>query len=346
MFMILLSLVLLKVNRILINKTDEEAVCTFGEEERYDVFLLGSSHMYRGISPMILWEKYGITSYNLGSSEQLIPQSYWMLRYALEKAAKPRLVVLETCMADVKDRKIISPARLHANFDSLSRNKVWYQAISDLDPGNEINYILPLITYHSRWTELTKKDFTSSQYYTQGFLSYYKIKKFDDVNWNKADKDYEISDLVLRYLEMIIQLCEDEGIELLFVDSPAVEITAQTQQISEYLQENPRNLRYSFLSCNTEEAWEEMGVSLEKDFSDKEHVNYAGAVKYTEWLGEYLWENYDLEDCRGKIQWGDYSGYKKEISTYLESAYSLGALSDEGKEYLQKALDKDFAEKQ
>ena len=36
------------------------------DDDTIDVMFLGSSSVYRTISPMILWEDYGITSYDYG----------------------------------------------------------------------------------------------------------------------------------------------------------------------------------------------------------------------------------------------------------------------------------------
>ena len=48
--------------------------------------------MYENLSPIKMWEDYGITSYIRGSAQQLIWQSYAMLEDAL-RYEKPKVVV-------------------------------------------------------------------------------------------------------------------------------------------------------------------------------------------------------------------------------------------------------------
>ncbi|MDR2569379.1 MAG: SGNH/GDSL hydrolase family protein, partial [Oscillospiraceae bacterium] len=44
-----------------------------------DVIFLGDCEVYENISPIALWENFGITSYVRGSHQQLIWHSYYLL---------------------------------------------------------------------------------------------------------------------------------------------------------------------------------------------------------------------------------------------------------------------------
>ena len=60
-----------------------------------DVLAIGTSQTYGGINTNILWEEYGIASYNLTTAEQ----AYWVGYYYLLEALKtqsPSLVLLDT----------------------------------------------------------------------------------------------------------------------------------------------------------------------------------------------------------------------------------------------------------
>ena len=50
----------------------------------YDVLFLGDSIMNTGVFPMEMWEKYGITGYNIASYGNTLPNSYWALQNALD----------------------------------------------------------------------------------------------------------------------------------------------------------------------------------------------------------------------------------------------------------------------
>ena len=56
----------------------------YREEYPHELLIIGNCESYENISTMELWEEYGITSFIRGNSNQLIPQSYYLLREALE----------------------------------------------------------------------------------------------------------------------------------------------------------------------------------------------------------------------------------------------------------------------
>ena len=41
----------------------------YEKENSLDVLFFGSSHMYTGVNPNVIWKNTGITSYNLGQPE-------------------------------------------------------------------------------------------------------------------------------------------------------------------------------------------------------------------------------------------------------------------------------------
>ena len=57
-----------------------------------DVIFLGDCEVYESFVPAVLWEKYGISSYVRGSSQQLIWQSYYLLEEMM-RTETPKAVV-------------------------------------------------------------------------------------------------------------------------------------------------------------------------------------------------------------------------------------------------------------
>ena len=47
----------------------------YDEIKNHDIIFVGDCEVYENISPVTLWERYGITSYIRGSAQQLIWQS-------------------------------------------------------------------------------------------------------------------------------------------------------------------------------------------------------------------------------------------------------------------------------
>ena len=63
-----------------------------------DILYLGSSHVYTGFSPQVLYDEYGITSYSLAMGNQNLTLSYYWLKEAL-RTQSPSAVVLECAFA-------------------------------------------------------------------------------------------------------------------------------------------------------------------------------------------------------------------------------------------------------
>ncbi len=141
---------------VLRDKYNSEYVLGFEDEVPYtlDVLFLGSSMSYRQIYPLELWNEFGIASYNLGSSEQIIPLSYYILQHAL-RTQKPKVVVVDMGMCIV-EKKNFSDARLHQVWDNLSWSKSKYESIQDLAENPE-TFILILYNIILDGKRLQKK---------------------------------------------------------------------------------------------------------------------------------------------------------------------------------------------
>lgn len=65
------------------------------EKNSVDVLLFGSSHAVTAFNPQVLYDNYGITSYNLGCEQQSPLITYYWLREAL-KYQTPKVVIIDT----------------------------------------------------------------------------------------------------------------------------------------------------------------------------------------------------------------------------------------------------------
>ena len=94
------------------------------------------------------------------------------------------------------------------------------------------------------------------------------------------------------------QLCKENGIELVLIKAPSLYpywYDEWETQIEEYAEEN--DLKYiNFLNLI-----EETGLDFSKDTYDGGlHLNLSGAEKITEYLGEFLRNEYELPDHRSE----------------------------------------------
>jgi hypothetical protein len=120
-----------------------------------------------------------------------------------------------------------------------------------------------------------------------------------DPDWTPANTNEDVEPLgdnAMHYLDLIRELCEEKGITLLLVKAPSVSPAWYDKwdaQITEYAD----TYRLDYL--NYLPLVDEIGIDFATDTYDEGlHMNYSGAVKCADYLGQYLVQNYDLEDQR------------------------------------------------
>ncbi|MBR1693399.1 MAG: hypothetical protein IJ711_11595, partial [Lachnospiraceae bacterium] len=79
---------------------------TFYHEPKdlYDVVFVGSSHVYCGVYPMLLWNEYGFASYDAASASQSVPCSYYLIRDVIFRQ-HPKVIVLDVYRGDIREEK-------------------------------------------------------------------------------------------------------------------------------------------------------------------------------------------------------------------------------------------------
>lgn len=129
----------------------------YGEDTGHDVIMVGDCEVYENFDPMVLWKEYGITSYIRGNAQQLVWQSYYLLEDTL-RHEKPKMVIY-----NVQSLTHGEPQREEYNrmcLDGMKWSKVKADAInaSMCKGENFLDYVFPILRYHSRITDLTKND--------------------------------------------------------------------------------------------------------------------------------------------------------------------------------------------
>lgn len=131
----------------------------YEENTDHDVILIGDCEVYENIDPIYLWSNYGITSYIRGNAQQLAWQSYYMLEDTL-RTETPKVVIY-----NVQALTYAEPQREEYNrmaLDGMRWSDTKRKAIrASMCEGEEfMDYVFPLLRYHSRITKLTKEDLT------------------------------------------------------------------------------------------------------------------------------------------------------------------------------------------
>lgn len=285
-------------------------------DQSLDFLFVGSSHMYRGISPMYLWERDGIPSYALATPAQSIPMSYYAVMEAL-KHQHPKAVVWDVYSCQYEDT-VQSRSRIHPISDALpwgeTKIRLFREFLRYQYPLPKLaSLAFPLLTYHDRWTELERRDFEENTSYLKGFSISYQTKPeeapkevvFEGAGASSIPDDL-CNPLYLEYLDKMIALCEENDVDLILCQIPMSDWENFEQQRTLMLSfmEHGRNAGVPVLDLQALAT--EYGLDFQEDFKDHEHLNTKGAYKVTEYVADYLKDRYELRDHRGEALYGEW----------------------------------------
>lgn len=272
----------------------------YQEEKNHDVIFIGDCELYENISPAVLWEEYGINSYIRGSAQQLIWQSYYLLEETL-RYEKPRAVVFSVLAMKYSEPQSETYNRMTLDGMRLSVSKIKAVQASMTDGEYLIEYLFPILRFHSRITQLEKDDFTylfhRKNVTYNGYYMRTDSKPAEVQPEGKPLGDYQFGDTSYEYLDKMRELCEKNGVELILVKAPSLYpywYEEWDRQICDYAEKY--NLKYYNFLENTEE----IGLDFSADTYDGGlHLNVYGAEKLAHYFGRILTEECGLESRRG-----------------------------------------------
>lgn len=278
-----------------------------------ETVILGTSVSLQGIMPMELYENYGICAYDLGTSSQPALASYYWLEEAYRLHGKTlRSVVFDVAVMSMEPVE----SRYRMSLDAIKFLPAKWKAISDHtdDFEESLDYMVPLFSYHDRWSELSYSDFTTPEYdrrpYLRGYFArilspnyYFSNHSYTDLSvpdyYYYPDFDADEMDLKtesLYYLKKMIDLCEEHDIKLVLIRTPVNNIQVSMHNAVQTIADK---YGLDFLDFNYAPLIDEIGYNHATDRYNNDHLNYYGAKKLTAWLGNYLVEECGATDVRG-----------------------------------------------
>ena len=318
---LILSGICLLNNRLSRPEAREKYADFYNLETDVDVLILGSSHAMRAISPMELWEEYGITSYNLASSGCRLASSYWVLRNALQYTS-PSLVVVDCAyLQDVKANPNTQYG--HQIFDLMPLGRVKVEALRDLypDPADFMELIFPFSVYHNRWEEIRPASLlrTYSSKGAMGFLP----------EWTMADKKLTtftapqavpVENVSTQYLEKIVQTCRDASIQVLMMTVPYWEDETSLNDTA-WIKELAASWGVPYLTPEEIYSWLEPHTDFSNQYENNSHLNWKGALAMSHEIGPLLQTFSGVEDHSADPA---YESWNENLAAYR--AYKLDTL--------------------
>ena len=310
--------------------------------QEYDVLFIGDSQVKNSIYPLEMYRDYGIASYNLASVNSTIPVTYWSFLNAL-KYCSPKVVCMTVKDAEMEGKLPAKFEFVHTALDAYPLRGLKLQAILDLTSNEEketkANYrtemIFPLMKYHSRWSMLTSSDF-EIEYNTEKGAEVVVHVSDPRAYSLEEEGEYPESGAGFAYLRKIIEACEARGIQLVLwlPPHPSREKTIQAAHTAARIAEEYGTPFLDFVEMDRV-------VDYATDCSDPEsHVNPSGGRKLTDFMGDYLSNNYRLPDRRGESA---YAHWDAELQTHIDEKIRLLRETTGFRERLMLLHDSDFS---
>lgn len=285
------------------------------ENKDFDVVFIGDCEVYENFSPVTLWRKYGINSYIRGNAEQYIWQSYYMLEDVLRYDV-PKVVIFNVQSLQFDKSQSEAYNRMTLEGMEWSSSKVNAILASMKEDESFLEYVFPILRYHTRWNEITSDDFkylfTDKKVTHNGYYMRVDVLPAENVPKGRKLLDYSFGDNAWKYLDKMADLCEENKIKLILIKAPSLYpywYDEYDDQVKEYAKKH--NLRY----INFLELTDEIGIDYTTDTYDAGlHMNLSGAEKLAEYIGGILSREYGVPDRRNEEELSEI--WNKKINAY------------------------------
>ena len=254
-----------------------------------DVMFFGNSDLYNGVSPMEIYQNTGIRSFGCGVAHQTTSSAYDQIKGSIQRQ-RLQLAVIEADFFYQPNKKFLG-------------SRMYDYAL----------LIAPFF-YHSRWKELSWKDFFSApnlkgkDNYMKGYIYSDVVKKYELKPNYMADKNAppkNIEKSILRDFDKIYNLCKKNGVKLMLVTVPSPiswsnEKSNGIQRLCDEYNEKDGDYFINYYDMNLGLD----GFDYATHFRDNgDHCNVHGAKVVSKALGKYLKDKYDLPDYSNDAKW-------------------------------------------
>ncbi len=265
-----------------------------GEKENsIDAIIIGDSLIYSGVSPMEIWHNFGYTVFDMAKSAQLINDSYKYFEVAI-KSQKPKIIFFES---NVLYRE--------------GKNKPWFYIWQEL-----YKTYFPITNYHNNWKKYLFTNLNDSVYYSKlnaykGFKYINKTKPGKKLDYMKEREEIKVPLENLKYFDKIVKLCNSNDVKLILISTPNM----KSWNYGKYLgtKELAHNYQLEYIDLNINNP---LNIDWQTESRDAgSHLNYKGALKLSNYLGEYLKKTNLFVDKRND---DDYNSWNEAYDLYIE----------------------------
>ena len=344
-FLVVFALALLFLQNFVLCHIDHNKLRIDGfyleDEKSIDVVFTGASELYTGFCPALAYEKFGFTSYPYATASITAGAAITQIK-EIERTQDPQLIVIEiNPFLYPDDRNDTNEGSIRKYIDPvpLNENKVEY--VKSLNTEDEMEYYLPLIKYHSSWSEYPGGVKFLFPLIAQHFRGYTLLKGYKSntgaceqdntylnpklVNDDSEVKLYEPSERQLR--ELLQYLNDNEIHNVVFFRAPHL---VRQNDYDGFCRSNAAGKiikEYGFDFINFERDPKTMNYPPEW-FYNVQHLNLYGSENFTQYFGEMLVERYGIKPTeltdKQRSRWQEAQEYYHRFYRCCEDKLSKG----------------------
>ena len=310
----------------------------FYEEERetVDAVLIGASDVYAGYSAPYAYEKYGYTSYPYATQSSpaniVLPQIKEVIKHQ-----NPKMVIVEINAFLYKDNELPTEASQRMFADNVPRDDIWREYLKEAIPQDkQIEYYLPIVKYHSSWTEYPWKiKFLSAEmrlkkngyslfrgYKTVANEFHPGVKVYNDQLANN-DGTLPLGVNGERYLRQTLEYLKENNItNVVFMRFPHI-VRAEAYSRFKRCNEAGNIIEsYGYDFINLERYGDQEGFIVDQDYYNWDHLNIYGTEKLTDYIANMLQNKYGMKSAeltdQQVTEWKDSVNYYHMIYNYSQ----------------------------
>ncbi len=267
----------------------------FEAEDKYEVLLMGDSHISDALDPKVLEDSLGLETFNAGIFLSSPYETYQTLKYLLEeKGQKPKVLVLGTnpvmftLEADagkytplvVQDPLFV--LNLYRESDNPDYTTYFFKTAKE-------KYLAKALV--NKILGKNKKPYREIENSYHGYISVYNQiegTNWEGVPWQKAP----VKESQVRYFAKMIELANKNDMKTFIVNPPI-----WWDQLAE-IEENEGFKEFQHLVDSIGKAHNTPVHNLDhhflqeelvfKDFLNHEHINHSGSLKYSPAIASWI----------------------------------------------------------
>ena len=315
------------------------------EKNTVDVALVGSSEVYASFSPGMAYDKFGFTSYDYATASISSTAAITQIKEIMDNQS-PEVILMEVNAfvygvdEEGTDLNAFKESSIRNYIDNIPMNSNKKAYLDEyIDKDLHIEYYLPLIKYHSAWSDYPGAVRYLRSCFDQQLRGYSLFKGFKTQTrifqplkktYNKEivndNKKLPMSSTAVEELDKLLKYCKDNKINIVFFRAPHIirkdniKRSQRTNTLQEHIEKN------GFDFYNFERNYAELGIDLKNDFYNYDHLNIYGCEKFTQYMGRLL---------RGKYNVGKTELTEKQQKNWNKAAKNFRKLYDYSDEMIK-----------